>query len=80
MFEKKMNDFEFFVLIQFLIECSNYHSTITNCFIIIINNFWTDGFWQPVQSQILDEQSVQGLHCLLFHLHYLEVSHHGRNS
>ena len=80
MFEKKMNDFEFFVLIQFLIECSNYHSTITNGFIIIILNFWTDRFGHSVQSQILDEQCDLGLHCLLFHLHYLEVLHHGRNS
>ena len=38
-------------------------------------------FWQKVQTQIrllLEEQSDQGLHCLLFHWHHLEVSHHGR--
>ena len=32
-------------------------------------------FWQTVQTQIrllLEEQSDQGLHCLLFHLHLLE--------
>ena len=38
-------------------------------------------FGQTVQTQIrllLEEQSDQGLHCLLFHLHHLEVLHHGR--
>ena len=38
-------------------------------------------FGQTVQTQIrllLEEQSDQGLHCLLFHLHHLEV--HGRTS
>ena len=29
---------------------------------------------------LLEEQSDQGLHCLLFHLHHLEVFHHGRTS
>ena len=35
-------------------------------------SFWTDRSGQTVQTQIrllLEEQSDQGLHCLLFHLH-----------
>ena len=44
-----------------------------------------DRFRQTVQTQIklapllllLKEQSDQGLHCLLFHLHHIEVSHCG---
>ena len=37
--------------------------------------FWTDKSGQTVQTQIrllLEEQSDQGLHCLLFHLHLLK--------
>ena len=37
--------------------------------------FWTDGSGQTVQTQIrllLEEQSDQGLHCLLFHLHHFD--------
>ena len=37
-------------------------------------------FGQTVQTQIrllLEEQSDQGLHCFLYHLHPLEVLHHG---
>ena len=39
---------------------------------VIILNFLTDSSWQTVQTQIrlfLEEQSDQGLHCLLFHLY-----------
>ena len=39
--------------------------------------------WQTVQTKIrllLEEQSNQGLHCLLLYLHLLEVSNHGRTS
>ena len=39
---------------------------------IMILNFWTDTSGQTVQTQIrllLEEQSDQGLHCLLFYLH-----------
>ena len=38
-------------------------------------SFWTDRSWQTVQTQIrllLEEQSDQGLHCLLFHCHFLD--------
>ena len=41
----------------------------------MILNFWTDRAGQAVQTQIrllLEEQSVQGLHCLLFHLHVFD--------
>ena len=42
---------------------------------IQILNFGTDMFGQTVQTQIrllLEEQSDQGLHCLLFHLHLFD--------
>ena len=38
-------------------------------------SFWTNMSGQTVQTQIrllLEEQSDQGLHCLLFHLHYFD--------
>ena len=41
---------------------------------VMILNFRTDKSGQTVQTQIrllLEEQSDQGLHCLLFHLHQL---------
>ena len=37
-----------------------------------------DRSWQTVQTQIrllLEEQSDQGLHCLLFHLHLFDEIH-----
>ena len=42
---------------------------------VMILNFWTDWSGQTVQTQIrllLEEQSDQGLHCLLFHLHVFD--------
>ena len=42
---------------------------------IMILNFWTDRSGQTVQPQIrllLEEQSDQGLRCLLFHLHVFD--------
>ena len=42
-----------------------------NCVTVMILCFRTDGSGQTVQTQIrmlLEEQSDQGLHCLLFHL------------
>ena len=41
----------------------------------MILNFWTDTFGQTRQTQIkllLEEQSDQVLHCLLFHLHVFD--------
>ena len=41
-------------------------------FTVILLSFWTDRSGQTVQTKIrlpLEEQSDQGLHCLLFHLH-----------
>ena len=41
-----------------------------------IQSFQTDRSGQTVQTQIrllLEEQSDQGLHCLLFHLHLFDV-------
>ena len=46
---------------------------------VMILSFWTDRSEQTVQTQIrllLEEQSDQGLHCLLFHLHhFVEISY-----
>ena len=42
---------------------------------VIIQSFRTDGSGQTVQTQIRllpEEQSDQGLHCLLFHLHLFD--------
>ena len=41
----------------------------------MILSFGTDMYGQTVQTQIrllLEEQSDQGLHCLLFHLHHFD--------
>ena len=49
----------------------------------MVISFRTDKSGQTVQTQIrllLEEQSDQGLHCLLFHLHHLEVKHQGRTA
>ena len=46
----------------------------------MIISFLTDRSRQTVQTQIrllLEEQSDQGLHCLLFHLHYFDKIHKG---
>ena len=43
---------------------------------VMIISFRTDVSGQTVQTQIrllLEEQSDQSLHCLLFHLHFLEA-------
>ena len=42
---------------------------------VMILSFRTDRYGQTVQTQIrllLEEQSDQGLHCLLFHLHLFD--------
>ena len=42
---------------------------------IVILSFWTDRSGETVQTQnrlLLEEQSDQGLHCLLFHLHLFD--------
>ena len=46
-------------------------------------SFRTDRSWQTVQTQIrllLEEQSDQGLHCLLFHWHFLDEKPSGLTS
>ena len=43
-------------------------------------SFWTYRWGQTVQTQIrllLEEQSDQGLHCLLFHLHLFDETAYG---
>ena len=49
----------------------------------VILNFWTDRSGQTVQTQIrllLEEQSDQGFHCSLFHLHLFDVIPKGLTS
>ena len=46
----------------------------------MILHFWTDGTGQTVQTKIrllLEEQSDQGLHCLLFLLHLFDEIYQG---
>ena len=61
-----------------------YHVIIeTVWYTVMILNFRTDMPGQPVQTQIrllLEEQSDQGLHCLLFRLHRLDSLLCGRDS
>ena len=47
---------------------------------VMILSFGRDRSGQTVQTQIrllLEEQSDQGLHCLLFHLHHFDEIHEG---
>ena len=44
---------------------------------VMILNFRTNKIWQTVQTKLLQEQSDQGLHCLIFYLHLLEELLHG---
>ena len=66
-------NYQIYVLFNFLpivLHCSSVCSTV------IFLSFRTDRSGQTVQTQIrllLEEQSDQGLHCLLFHLHLLEA-------
>ena len=49
--------------------------TSTRLASVMILNFQTDRYEQTMQTQIrllLEEQSDQGLHCLLFHLHVFD--------
>ena len=54
-----------------IIYCQLCHAEEINVTVMILN-FWTDRSGQTVQTQIRllqEEQSDQGLHCLLYHLH-----------
>ena len=54
---------------------SNYTEKIVPLYTVMILSFQTDRSGQTVQTQIrllLEEQSDQGLHCLLYHLHCLD--------
>ena len=47
---------------------------------VMILSFRTDNSWKTVQTQIrllLEEQSNQGAHCLIFHLHHLDEMLYG---
>ena len=51
------------------------HKTFLCYSTVMTLSFQTDRFGQIVQTQIrllLEEQSDQGLHCLLFHLHHFD--------
>ena len=55
---------------------SYFDTTWDIMFTVMILSFRTDRFRQTVLTQIrllLLEQSDQGLHCLLFHLYFLEA-------
>ena len=45
---------------------------------VMILSFWTDRSGQTVQTQIREEQSDQGLHCLPFCLHLLDALLYGK--
>ena len=53
----------------------NAYKNIVFIYTVMIQSFQTDWSWQTVQTQIrllLEEQSDQGLHCLLVHLHIFD--------
>ena len=53
--------------------CQKTYEKVT--FTVMILSFWADRSGQTVQTQIrllLEEQSDQGLHCLLLHLHHFD--------
>ena len=53
--------------------CIQY--TVTFTVTVMILSFWTYRSGQTVQTEIrllLEEQSDQGIHCLLFHLHHFD--------
>ena len=53
----------------------NHIDLLGYCTTLMILSFRTDRSGQTVQTQIrmlLEEQSDQGLHCLLFHFHLFE--------
>ena len=53
----------------------SFHCLHEESFTLMILSFRTDRCEQTVQTQIrllLEEQSDQGLHCLLFHLHLFD--------
>ena len=59
------------IVIKYLPICSSVYMFYT-CTTVMILCFRTQGSGQSVQTQIrllLEEQSDQGIHCLLFHLH-----------
>ena len=64
-FDMSCKRFQFFVNVEAL----HVHT-------VIILSFKTDSSGQTVQTQfrllLEEEQSDQGLHCLLFHLHFLD--------
>ena len=58
-----------------------FYCTIALLNTVMILSFWTDMPGQTVQTQIrllLEEQSDQGLHCLPFRLHCLDLLLYGR--
>ena len=63
-----LRDFQLILLVQ------TQTSTVKEATVMILS-FRTDKSGQTVQTQIrllLEEQSDQGLHCLLFHLHFFD--------
>ena len=59
--------------------CQKHPVPPTTKITIMILHLQTDRFGQTVQTQIrllLEEQSDQGLHCLLLNLHYYHLKYH----
>ena len=67
-----------FVILKSLVENKGMVSVSSlplGVYTIMILSFWTNRSGQTVQTQIrllLEEQSDQGLHCLLFHLYFID--------
>ena len=61
-------------------EALDFDSILQFSFTVLFLSFRTDRSGQRVQTQIrllLEEQSDQGLHCLLFRLHLLDTFRNG---
>ena len=62
-------------VVPMVLPLCGFSSCILNWYTAIIQSFRTDRSGQTVQTQIrllLEEQSDQGLHCLLLHLHLFD--------
>ena len=63
------------MLLESTVRYGKIHTYILTHITVVILSFGTDRSRQTVQTQVrllLEEQSDQGLHCLLFHLHLFE--------
>ena len=56
---------------MYIVESLQYLAIHSQLVIVIILNFQTDRL--DKQCRLVDKKSDQGLHCLIFHLHYLSL-------